>query len=201
MRQDVSEIVADPSDIANCTFANLRSMKRTRCAAQRTKPLQINNCKNFDQFTGGGLNCCVRTTKALRRALSSLRSRLGSSSPSAITSPKGTPMRKQQLQHSRRKLRAATTRWMSPAQATASTTEANSTGKPSPMVLKMRPSWRPTEARLPRSGRILRPTSVALSSAIICVFPTMSATKIAPSCCRSTVRRATYVPRGFLQKP
>jgi hypothetical protein len=42
---------------------------------------------------------------------------------------------------------------------------------------------------------------VALSSAIICVFPTMSATKIAPSCCRSTVRRATYVPRGFLQKP
>jgi hypothetical protein len=62
------------------------------------------------------------------------------SSPSMITSPRLTPIRKvMRLSSDVPALRSPIPRWISTAHQTASTTLANSARKPSPVVLTMRP--------------------------------------------------------------
>jgi hypothetical protein len=105
------------------------------------------------------------------------------SSPSTIMSPMLTPMRKtMRFASVTSALRATMPRWITTAQPTASTTLANSTSAPSPVVLTMRPRWVAIAGSMSARRWAFSAPNVPTSSTLISrLYPTISEARMAAS--------------------
>ena len=117
------------------------------------------------------------------------------SSPVTITSPTLMPIRKTMRRPcGTSAFRAAISPWISTAHSTASTTLGNSTSRPSPISLTMRPWCVEIAQSISASRCDLRRASVPTSSASMSrLYPTTSTHRIAASL-RSTLSPATAEP-------